>query len=302
MANGGGFYATATYRSALRNFNNTNDTATIDPDNRIGFISFYNADAQTRPYIQVGIDPALTTAHTVALLIANRETATGGDAAQFDAVMTRTGATGTFAGKSYNVYRYELNAEQATQLGASGWLFKDDTVVMDLRTAIGASGADINFNPDRVEFTAGTGYAPATDGFAASTRAISAIWTTAYTNTARTTAVGVGGHWNLDMDISDAFEVRMVWGGVPSSNTGRIDEDSRLLIPPFIYNENGSPPFQAGYAGDNYAVRLTFGQYAEFVFSKQSGGGAGVINRITRVANPANANNSAQLYSVQARF
>jgi len=108
--------------------------------------------------------------------------------------------------------------------------------------------------------------------------------------------VGVGEHWNLDQDIADAFEVRMVWGAVPSTNNGRQDEDSRLLIPPFISQPDGT------IANGNYAVRLTFGQYAEYVLSKQSASAAGVMDRVTRVAEPPNANNTAQLYSVQARY
>jgi len=41
-----------------------------------------------------------------------------------------------------------------------------------LRTAIGSSGANINFNPDRVEFTAGTGYAAPSNPVAATSRAL----------------------------------------------------------------------------------------------------------------------------------
>jgi len=73
---------------------------------------------------------------------------------------------------------------------------------MDLRTAIGASGADINFNPDRVEFTAGTGYAAATNAIAAATRSISAVWDMVYENANR--AASPITNYEFTRDVSDA--------------------------------------------------------------------------------------------------
>jgi len=167
MGNHAGFYYTANVRSALRTFNNVAVADDIDPDNRIGFISFYDAQGSSRPYIQIGLDPDLTTRDSVALVIANRINSQSQDIAQLDVVMTRVrGATANFAGKAYNTYRYTLNATQATALGIAGWLFRDDTVQLDLSATILGSD-DINFNPDTAEFTAGSDYKAATDGVAA---------------------------------------------------------------------------------------------------------------------------------------
>ena len=297
MGNNNGFYYTAQYRSALRAFNNVQNADDIDPNNHIVWMSFYDSGGEgNRPYVDIGVDPALITSNTVSMLVMNRETSTGGNAPQLDIELTRTGQTGTFGGKTGNGYRYTLNATQASALGASGWLFKDDIIIVDFVMDILRSESVININPDRVDFTSGTGYAAPSEEHAAVVRTLHAPWVVVYTNTARTTPVGVGGHWNLDRDIADAFEIRMVWGAVPSTNNGRVDEDSRLLIPPFIHDISGT--INSG----NYCVRLTFGQYAEYVFSSRDSLQPNTINRVTRVAGPPNPNNTAQLYEVEARF
>jgi len=176
MGDGDGFYWTLARRDRKRVFNNVSNAADIDPDGRIVWVSFYDSGGEgNRPYIQLGLDPALTVANTVAVLLMNRVTATDTAAPQLDVVMTRTGTTGTFGGKTGNAYQYTLNAMQASMLGTAGWLFDSDELVFDLRTAIGVSGVDINFNPDEIQFTAGTGYAGHTDAVAASTTELSVV-------------------------------------------------------------------------------------------------------------------------------
>ena len=138
-------------------------------------MSFFDSGGTgNRPYVDIGIDPELTTSNTISMLLMNRETSTGGNAPQLDVELTRTGQTGTFGGKTGNGYRYTLNATQAAALGTAGWLFKDDTIIVDFVSNILRSESVINFNPDEIQFTSGTGYAAPSVEHAAQARAIGA--------------------------------------------------------------------------------------------------------------------------------
>ena len=166
MSNGQGFYWTANQRGNILGFDNAS-AEDVDPDIRWGFISFYNSGGTSnRPYIQVGLDPQLTTRASIALAMGNRINASDANIADLDSEFTRLSTTANFHNKNFGTYRYDLNQAQATALGAAGWLFRDDEIVIDLSATILGTD-DINFNPDTAEFTRGTGYSPATDATAA---------------------------------------------------------------------------------------------------------------------------------------
>jgi len=154
MGDGNGFFYTVNVRSRIRQVDNVNDTSRVDPDNRIGWLSFY--DGPGFPYADIGIDPALTTAHTITIQVHNVLNARG-TAAQETLVFTRVaGATGNFGGKTYNTYRSTLDAAQQARLHNREWEFLRETVTIDL--LVSAGGAGIDFNPDEVQFTRGAGF------------------------------------------------------------------------------------------------------------------------------------------------
>ena len=280
MGNNGGFYYTAQYRSALRAFNNVQNADDIDPNNHIVWMSFYDSGgAGNRPYVDIGIDPELTTSNTISMLIMNRETSRRTDAPQLDIELTRTGQTGTFGGKTGNGYRYTLNATQASALGTAGWLFKSDTVIVDFVMDILRSESRVNINPDEVQFTSGTGYVAPTGAIASITRSIGASWTEVFQSTARTQTSA----WTLTTDIADSHEVYLEW---EEAGTGDRRRATQFIV---------GPP-QAGSEYDYFLRGRFSSNITEYFFSKQTESATGVIDRVIR------SGGDLILYRVMARF
>ena len=164
MGNGAGFYFAQPYRSQYRTTDNVQDVDRVDPDNACGFLSFYDARQGVNASVQIGLLPTLTSRTNIWLQVHNRSAARGGTAAQMTLNLTRaTGndATAVFGGRTYNVYTLTLTDQLQRDLGRAGWLFTNDTVIVDLEGSNG--GNPININPDELQFTRGSGYAAPTN-------------------------------------------------------------------------------------------------------------------------------------------
>jgi len=217
MGDDGGFYWTVHQGAAFkRDFNNAAAGAT-DPNLRNGFLSFFDATGGSRPVVQFGIDPDFYSRADIYINFIGETDHTGGLGLTL-ARKTGNNNTLTLEGKTYQVYEYTLSAAQATALGVDSWGFTDDEVQWDLKES--ATGNDVNFNPDEVQFSSGTGYVAPSGGRDAD---VSSGWYSLWPtqgNTAPIASTSSGNRANsriLTEDVREVGDLRIKM----STNIGR---------------------------------------------------------------------------------
>lgn len=274
-------------RRLLQPFDNVTDVSQVDPDRRIGSATLTEGDAQQGATISIPLSAELTTRETVGWKISNR----ANSAARLDLDFTRAADTAAnhdvvWDGRTYRVYTATLTTDQTERLlGTAGWAFTDNEFEGELVDSI-AGNNPINFNPDQVQFSRGAGYVAPAGAIAATAVEVTGggAWVTVYQASSASTIVA---NVDLTRNIATAHEVRVecVRGGTAAN--------AMLITPPFYGTNIGAPTGSPA----RYSQRLDFGNYCEFFFTRQSGTGNDVVDRIVRSAGTAGL-----VYRVQARF
>ena len=160
MGNGNGWYWTQAVRSRLEKFNNVEDASRINPNGDLVWISYYNGDAQTQPYIQIGLRGDFYSRSSIFLntmrIVHANPGGTPTTVVPIGLDLVRQNTTGTFGGVEGVAYRGALSSALAQRLNMHEWDFQDDIVVTDFKESV--NGDNVNINPDEVQFTSGSGF------------------------------------------------------------------------------------------------------------------------------------------------